>query len=121
MLADDFRNLLDEYKNKQNIPSWMRKELLLKTLLNKNITIEEWNTLVNYISNLSSENNTLIKLVELIGNAQIGQAGATFRVTFSDNILKFSFSNGESVEIDLSSLEPSIITLEELDNILTDV
>lgn len=58
--------LKEEYlfnrNSKANLPKWFVP--LYKTLLNKNITTEDWNTLMRYVQTLASDTETLFDYAE---------------------------------------------------------
>lgn len=65
-LSEQFADLLDKYNKKLLTPNWFKFNV--KTLLNKNITIEDWNRAMLYIKNVSSEAEILLQMCELFAN-----------------------------------------------------
>ena len=59
-----FNELLNEYNSKQTIPNWFVTGY--KTLLSKNITVEDWNRMYLYLQNLTSDDEVLLKILKLI-------------------------------------------------------
>lgn len=57
-----YLTFIQQIKDKSNLPQWFCP--LFKTLLNKNITIEDWNTVIKYLQNVVSDTNTLIAYME---------------------------------------------------------
>lgn len=60
---ENFKSLLQEYEEKYVLPNWFTTNI--KTLLNRNITIEDWNKMYLYLQNLASENEAQLKILEL--------------------------------------------------------
>lgn len=56
--------LMKEYESKLSIPNWFIDGS--KTLLSRNITIEDWNKVYSYLSRMSSDNTVLLKLLEVL-------------------------------------------------------
>lgn len=59
-----FEALLNEYDAKLTLPNWFVSGY--KTLLSKNITIEDWNRVYLYLQNLASGDEVLLKLLKLL-------------------------------------------------------
>lgn len=62
----NFNKLLNEYNSKQTIPDWFVSGY--KSLISKNITIEDWNRVYLYLQNLSSDDEVLLKILKLVKN-----------------------------------------------------
>ena len=82
-----FENLLKEYDAKLTIPNWFVSGI--KTLLDRNITIEDWNRMYSYLERMSSDNEVLIKLLTLV-KQEIGY--------IYDKFQPQHFVSGEGVE-----------------------
>lgn len=67
-ISEQFADLLEQYNKKLITPVWFKNEL--KTLLNKNITIEDWNRALIYIKNCASETETLLKMCKLLATKE---------------------------------------------------
>ena len=61
-----FQDLLDKYNKKLITPAWFYYNV--KTLLSKNLTIEDWNRAMTYIRNVSSETEVLLEMCKLFAN-----------------------------------------------------
>lgn len=59
---DSKLQLLEMKINKNNFPQWFSP--IYKTLLNKNITITDWNILMKYITYCVSDINTVYDFIE---------------------------------------------------------
>lgn len=59
-----YKALLQEYANKVSIPNWFISGI--KTLLDRNITIEDWNRMYSYLERMSSDNEVQSKILNLI-------------------------------------------------------
>lgn len=66
---------LNNLYNKNNLPIWFRRTL--KNILSKNITIEEWNTFTQYISNNASDINSNDNFVKALYTFIIGSFSDT--------------------------------------------
>lgn len=68
---DDLHNiatiLLQEYTNKNLVPEWFSTNM--KTLLSKNITIEDWNNVQWYLKNVAAENEAVFKFCQNLNSA----------------------------------------------------
>lgn len=60
-------NLLDKYNSKNEFPEWFSTNM--KTLLSKNITLEDWNRLQYYLSNTVSESKAIFEFCKELGVA----------------------------------------------------
>ena len=56
--------LMKEYESKLSIPNWFIDGS--KTLLSRNVTIEDWNKVYSYLSRMASDNTVLLKLLEVL-------------------------------------------------------
>ncbi len=65
-IQKQFADLLDRYNKKTITPTWFKYNL--KTLVNKNITIEDWNRAQMYLGNFASENETLLEMCKLFAD-----------------------------------------------------
>lgn len=61
---DKYNALIQEYEAKLSIPNWFVSGF--KTLLDKNITIEDWNKVYTYLQRMASDNNVLRKILDLL-------------------------------------------------------
>ena len=59
--------LLQEYTNKNLVPEWFSTNM--KTLLSKNITIEDWNNTQWYLKNVAAENEAVFKFCQNLNSA----------------------------------------------------
>ena len=59
--------LLQEYANKNLVPEWF--SINMKTLLSKNITIEDWNNVQWYLKNVAAENEAVFKFCQNLNSA----------------------------------------------------
>lgn len=59
--------LLQEYANKNLVPEWF--SINVKTLLSKNITLEDWNNVQWYLKNVAAENEAVFKFCQNLNNA----------------------------------------------------
>jgi hypothetical protein len=61
---EKYNELLQEYDAKVTIPNWFISGI--KTLLDKNVTIEDWNRTYSYLEALVSDDVVLLKLLKLL-------------------------------------------------------
>ena len=59
--------LLQEYTNKNLVPEWF--SINMKTLLSKNITLEDWNNVQWYLKNVAAENEAVFNFCQNLNNA----------------------------------------------------
>lgn len=64
MTEEILNDFLGQIAGKSGTPLWMRT--LLKTLISKNITIEDWNELVKYVRYNASDISALTDFIKLI-------------------------------------------------------
>ena len=62
-LSTIIETLLDKYNSKNTFPDWFKADV--KTLLSKNITLEDWNRLQYYLSNTVSESKAIFEFFSL--------------------------------------------------------
>ena len=99
-----YKELLQEYEAKLSIPNWFVSNI--KTSLDRNITIEDWNKLYVYLSRLASDDEVLLKLLKLFENTFLKQED---KLELQDIILGIK----ESVEILISNGASNIRLLED--------
>lgn len=63
-LEQAYEKFTEEYANKSNTVSWFLAQF--KTHLSKNITLEDWNTLQQYLKNVISDGESIKKLLDSI-------------------------------------------------------
>ena len=75
--------LLQEYTNKNLVPEWF--SINMKTLLSKNITLEDWNNVQWYLKNVAAENEAVFKycknLNSVLTNVDYTVAGLYSEIT----------------------------------------
>lgn len=71
-----YKALLQEYANKVSIPNWFISGI--KTLLDRNITIEDWNRMYSYLERMSSDNEVQSKILNLIKEELILKANKDY-------------------------------------------
>ena len=59
--------LLQDYANKNLVPEWF--SVNMKTLLSKNITLEDWNNVQWYLKNVAAENEAVFKFCQNLNSA----------------------------------------------------
>ena len=91
-LLNTLEKLISDYNTKSLSPTWFRE--LSKTLLSKNISMEDWNTSQHYLKNLAAQNEALYEfcqsIVEIINNSKpkLKTIGGT-SLTGEGNIVEF--------------------------------
>ena len=96
--------LENAYNAKTKSPEWFND--LTKTLHSKNITLEDWNTLNYYLSNVVSDDISFYNFCnDLISNLEI-----------SNNILNETFNNVKSLETELDDVKSALTRIDDLEN-----
>ena len=118
-INNQFIKFLDDYSKKVNTPSWFY--LNLKTLLSKNITIEDWNLLQQFLKNNVAETNALYQLTLLLKDA-IDLINTNYIKTVEYDsinfIIKFKLENDSIFTIDLPT-ENLFQNIEEANKVIT--
>lgn len=103
-LLNTLEKLISDYNTKSLSPTWFRE--LSKTLLSKNISMEDWNTSQHYLKNLAAQNEALYEfcqsIVEIINNSKpklktIGGASLTGEgnIVEFENMYRFDGNGGD--------------------------
>lgn len=101
-LSSQFADLLDKYHKKILTPNWFRFNV--KTLLNKNITIEDWNNAMLYIKNVSSEAEVLLQMCELFANKDmIVMIKYVPKEVVKDNSTSIIGNNGDNITLSVGT------------------
>lgn len=63
-LTQDYEELLVSLETKNKAPSWFN--VIFKNIINKTVSLEEWNTFMNYVHNNSSDISAITKFTEAV-------------------------------------------------------
>lgn len=99
-LLNTLEKLISDYNTKSLSPTWFRE--LSKTLLSKNISMEDWNTSQHYLKNLAAQNEALYEfcqsITEVINASNISIAAKLDRVETTSTCPRLYGVSGTGVQ-----------------------
>ena len=69
---EELEQLYNTIKNNQALPVWF--VVNYKSIISRNITIEDWNKMMDYLKVLAKDNNTLLELTNALSEQSISEA-----------------------------------------------
>ena len=128
-LTQDYEDMLSNLETKENLPAWFT--MTFKNILKKTVTIDEWNTFMQYIQNNSSDAKSIATFVsdmfEYLQSASLVTQDDLDAIDDridgildSENLDSFADVENKFEEIDDAKLEVPTLKLSGVSGSLTD-